>query len=69
MALGRMSADTRRGPRGGDEALGKAQPVSPTSISILQVRRSLVCSLEAFLCRGCGKMREQRNIEVVNRKY
>ena len=28
MALGRMSADTRRGPRGGDEALGKAQPVS-----------------------------------------
>ena len=28
MALGRMSADTRRGPRGADEALGKAQPVS-----------------------------------------
>ncbi|THZ90152.1 transport protein particle component [Aureobasidium pullulans] len=26
MALGRMSADTRRGPRGADEALGKAQP-------------------------------------------
>lgn len=70
MALGRMSVDRGRGPRGTEEALGAAQPVCFDSLfGVKRMLRNCCCGIPLLLPLSSSLLAESREEEQQRQLY